>query len=240
MASGAWAQQPLPTTVIPAIDEAPTKAHSYDWMARHNAVVDRVKQGNVDLIMVGDSITHMWGGVPKQGWRDRGDDMWDKFLAPRNAVNLGFGWDRTEHVLWRLENGEIDGIHPKVAVVMIGTNNLGANKPTEIAQGITAIVQKLRSKLHCKVLLLGIFPRGQQPGTTQRQQIIEINSMISKLGKERGVTYLDLGKIFLQPDGSISAEIMPDFLHPSPKGYELWANAMEPALAKLFGDKPRN
>lgn len=240
LALSAWASaQTKPETIVPVIDEAPTKAGSYDWLARHKSVVDRVKQGKVDLLMIGDSITHMWGGVPKQPWRDRGDDLWDKYLAPRNAVNLGFGWDRTQHVLWRLQNGEIDGIKPKVAVVMIGTNNLGSNSNEDIALGIKTIVETLKTKFpRIKVLLLGIFPRDEKPDGYLRKQAAEVNTKIAELGKEKRVTYLDLSSIFLQPDGSISADIMPDFLHPSVKGYQLWAEAMEPTLAKLFGDKP--
>lgn len=228
-----------PDTVVPVIDEAPTKAHSYDWMGRHNAVVERVKKGHVDLLLVGDSITHMWGGDPQPG--GPGQDYWGKYFGSRNAVNLGFGWDRTQHVLWRLENGEIDGIRPKVAVVMIGTNNMGTNNAEDIATGIKAIVTKLERKLpHVKVLLLGIFPRDHDANTPMRKEIAEVNQKISALGKTRGVTYLDLGSTFLQPDGTISPEIMPDYLHPSPQGFGMWAKAMEPTLAKLFGDKPRS
>jgi len=234
-------QAGLPDTVRPVIDEAPMKAHSFDWMARHNAAVDRIKQGNVDLLLIGDSITHMWGGPPeKEAIHGRGDYLWDKYFGSRNAVNLGFGWDRTQHVLWRLENGEIDGIHPKVAVIMIGTNNIGSNTTDEIVTGIDTIVSTLRHKLpRMKILLLGIFPREEKADNPQRAKIAEVNAKISVLGKERMITYLDIGSKFLEPDGSLSREIMPDFLHPSAKGYGIWAKEMEPTLAKLFGDKPR-
>ena len=234
-------QTKLPETVIPVIDEGPTKSHNYDWMARHNAVVDRVKQGKVDLLLIGDSITHMWGGVPEeQTIHGRGDYLWDKYFGSRNAVNLGFGWDRTQHVLWRFENGELEGIKPKVAVVMIGTNNMGTNSTEDIVTGIDTIVSKLRRKFpKMKILLLGIFPRDQNPGTPMRKQVAEVNAGISILGKEKMITYLDLSSKFLQEDGSLSAEIMPDFLHPSAKGFGIWARAMEPTLAKLFGDRPR-
>ncbi len=231
----------LPETVIPVIDEAPTRAKSFDWMARHNAVVERVKQGHVDLLLIGDSITHMWGGVPEeQTIHGRGDYLWDKYFGSRNAVNLGFGWDRTQHVLWRFDHGEIDGIKPKVAVVMIGTNNMGTNSSEDIATGIDTIVSQLRHKLpRTKILLLGIFPRDPKPDSKNRKQIAEVNAKISVLGKEKGITYLDLTSSFVQTDGTISSEIMPDYLHPSAKGYGIWAKAMEPTLAKLFGDRPR-
>ena len=231
-------QGAVPETVKPVIDEAPTKAHSYDWMARHNAVVDRVKKGNVDLILVGDSITMMWGGVPEGG--GPGYYLWDKYFGSRNAVNLGFGWDRTQHVLWRLDNGEIDGINPKVAVVMIGTNNIGTNSNDDIATGIDTVVSRLRRKFpKMKILVLGIFPRDKNPDSWIRKQVAEVNEKISVLGKEKDITYLDLTPIFLEPDGTISNEIMGDYLHPTSKGFGMWAKAMEPTLAKLFGDKPR-
>ncbi len=234
-------QTKLPETVIPVVDEGPAQSRSYDWMARHNAVVERVKQGKVDLLLIGDSITHMWGGVPEeQTIHGRGDYLWDKYFGSRNAVNLGFGWDRTQHVLWRFEHGELDGIKPKVAVVMIGTNNMGSNSTEDIVTGIDTIVSQLRHKLpKTKILLLGIFPRDQNPSSPMRKQVEDVNRGISILGKEWMITYLDLSSKFLQEDGTISAEIMPDFLHPSAKGFGIWARAMEPTLAKLFGDRPR-
>lgn len=231
-----------PLSITPAVDDAPTKAKDYDWLARHQAVLDRIKQGKVDLIMVGDSITHIWGGEPHDPGKGQvANDVWEKYLGPRNAVNLGFGWDRTEHVIWRLEHGEVDGIRPKVAVLMIGTNNLGRDSADDVALGIETIVHMLRQKLpRTKILLLGIFPRDHDANSPNRQKIAAVNEKISALGTERGVTYLDIGASFLQPDGTLSKDIMPDFLHPSHRGYEIWAAAMEPTLARLYGDKPRS
>jgi len=232
-------QAGLPETVIPVVDEAPMKAHSYDWMARHKAVVERVQKGNVDLLLVGDSIMMMWGGVPQPG--GPGQFLWDKYFGSRNAVNLGFGWDRTQHVIWRLQNGEVDGIHPKVAVVMIGTNNIGANSNRDIVTGVDTVVSTLRHKFpRMKILVLGIFPRDHNPDSWIRKQVAEVNAGISLLGKEKGITYLDLSQSFLEPDGTISPDMMRDYLHPTPKGFEIWAKAMEPTLAKLYGDKPRD
>jgi lysophospholipase L1-like esterase len=211
-------------------------------MDRHNAVVDRVKQGHVDLILVGDSITHGWGGSPDETRGDAIGELWRKYFGSRNAVNEGFGWDRTQHVLWRFDHGEIDGIAPKVAVVLIGTNNIGANKAGDVVLGITAVVDELRKKLpSTKVLLLGIFPRDEKPDTYNRKQVAEINGLVaSSVGKEDGVTYLDLSSTFVQPDGTISRDVMRDFLHPTAKGYALWVQAMEPTLAKLMGDAARS
>ena len=197
---------------------------------RHKAFNARVKQGNVDLIFIGDSIT--------QGWEGKGKDVWAKYYGNRNAVNLGIGGDRTQHVLWRLDNGNIDGISPKVAVVMIGTNNSPpGNKQEEIADGIIAICKKLRTKLpNTKILLLGIFPRDEKP-TERRALLARASRMASAVADGKTIFYLDIGKKFLQADGTISKEIMPDYLHLSPAGYEIWAKAIEPKLAKLMSEK---
>ena len=201
------------------------------WMDRHEAMNARVKQGNVDVIFVGDSITQGWEGVGKKAWQ--------KFYANRNAVNLGISGDRTQHVLWRLDNGNIDGISPKLAVVMIGTNNASANTPEEVAEGVKAIIDRLRTKLPAtKVLLLGIFPRGENNENPLRQVNVKVNKVIAKLADDKTVFYLDLSPMFLAADGSLSKEIMPDLLHPSAKGYEIWAESIEPMVAKLTGEKP--
>src|SRR3990172_4534699 len=127
-----------------------------NWMKRHDAMNARVKEGNVDLVFIGDSIT--------QGWEGRGKEVWQKFYGERNAVNLGIGGDRTQHVIWRLDNGNLEGISPKLAVIMIGTNNSGTNTPEQIAAGTTAIVKQLRTKTpQTKILVLAIFPRGETP-----------------------------------------------------------------------------
>lgn len=197
------------------------------WMQLHNRYVERAKKGNVDLLFLGDSIT--------QGWND--NDVWKRFYEPRQAANFGIGGDRTQHVLWRIENGELDGISPKVAVLMIGTNNLGSSTPDEIAKGVAAIVKDLGEKLpKTKVLLLGVFPRGERPASA-RERIKSINQTIAKLDDGSRVHYLDIGASFLEKDGRISKEIMPDFLHLSRKGYRIWAEAMEPTLWSML-DEP--
>jgi lysophospholipase L1-like esterase len=230
--------QDRPATVIPVEDLAPTQAGSYDWLARHQAVVDRVKKGTVDVILVGDSITHGWGGDPQPG--GPGQELWSKYFGGRNAVNMGFGWDKTQHVLWRFEHGALDGIHPKVAVVMIGTNNIGSDSTADIAAGVTAIVDTLKARTpKTKVLLLAIFPRDQEATGPNRRLVSDVNAKIAPLGKRRGVTYLDLTSIFLEPNGTIAKETMWDALHPTPSGYAKWASAMEPTLAKLLGERPR-
>lgn len=201
------------------------------WQDRHAAVVERVKQGHVGLIFIGDSITH--------GWETDGKQTWDKYYAPRNAVNMGFSGDQIQHVLWRLEHGEIAGISPKLAVVMIGTNNSGGTAYTvqQISDGIIAIVQKLRASLpHTKVLLLAIFPRGETPNS-QRDKNAKASLIASKIADNRMVFYKDINGLFLASNGVLVKEVMPDFLHPNAKGYELEAAAIEPAIVKLMGER---
>jgi beta-glucosidase len=200
------------------------------WQARHKSMNERIKKGNVDLLMIGDSITH--------GWEGAGKVVWKQYYDKRNAVNLGIGGDQTQHVLWRLENGNIDGIQPKLAVLMIGTNNAGCGNPAEIAAGVTAIVTKLRAKLpQTKVLVLAIFPRGADPKDHLRQVNAKTNEIIAKLADGKDVYFLDIGDKFLDKDGNLPREIMPDRLHPNPKGYAIWAEAIEPTVKKLMGEK---
>jgi beta-glucosidase len=212
-----------PSTVVPVPREG-------GWIERHNSFNDRVKKGDVDLLLIGDSIT--------QGWEGAGKDAWAKHYTPRKAVNLGIGGDRTQHVLWRLENGNIEGIKPKLAVLMIGTNNSNGtdNTAEEIAAGIEAIVKKLREQLpETKVLVLAIFPRGEKPNP-QREKNAKASEIASKLADGQNVFFLDIGPKFLTADGTLTREIMPDFLHLSPQGYTIWAEAIEPEVAKLMGE----
>lgn len=201
------------------------------WMKRHNSFNERVKQGNVDLIFIGDSIT--------QGWEGAGKDAWQKAYGKRNAVNLGIGGDRTQHVLWRLDNGNLEGIKPKLAVLMIGTNNSNGRDHTaeEIADGIQAIVAKLRAKLpETKVLMLAIFPRGPMPNA-QREKNAKASQLASRVADGKTVHYLDIGPKFLTADGTLEKEIMPDYLHLSPQGYEIWATAIDDKVQELMTQK---
>jgi lysophospholipase L1-like esterase len=214
----------------PAANSAVTPVSRPDewWQQRHASMNERVKQGNVDLILIGDSITH--------GWENGGKAVWDNYYADRNAVNLGISGDKTEQVLWRLQNGNIDGISPKLAVIMIGTNNYQANSAEEIADGVKAIVALLREKLpETKILLLAIFPRMEKPDEN-RAKLAQASTLFSAVADKDMVHYLDIGAEFLAPDGSLPTDIMPDFLHPNAKGYEIWANAIEPKVAELMGD----
>ncbi|HZI33251.1 MAG TPA: platelet-activating factor acetylhydrolase IB subunit [Candidatus Binatia bacterium] len=205
------------------------------WMARHEGFVQQAKRGDINLLFLGDSIT--------DHWRDRGSNVWNEYYAPLHAANFGISADRIQHVLWRIEHGELDGIDPKVIVLMIGTNNTGKerdhktirNTPPEVIEGVTAIVHELRTKLpESKILLLAIFPR-DKPDSPFRGQIKEINAGIAPLGDDKMVTYLDIGPKFLEPDGTlIPGAMLPDMLHPTAKGYAIWAKAMKPTLDAMM------
>jgi lysophospholipase L1-like esterase len=209
------------------------------WMKRHESFLERARKGDVDVLFLGDSITQGWEGPGKKAWADQ--------LAPLKAANFGIGGDRTEHVLWRITEGkELEGINPKAFVVMIGTNNMASNTAAEIAAGVTAIVKELRrQRPEAKVLLLGIFPRNSRPkedGNGQpveavRDKIHYTNEKIAKLADGKSVFYLDIGGKFLTQNGELTKEIMPDYLHLSEKGYEIWADAIRDALKSMLVGK---
>lgn len=222
------------TSVSRAKDTAPATVTAKPrtdkgWVDRNASFNERIKMGNVGLLLIGDSIT--------QGWEGNGKAAWAKHYTKRNAVNLGIGGDRTEHVLWRLDNGNVDGISPKLAVLMIGTNNAGDNTAEEIGAGIQAIVKKLRAKLpETKVLILAVFPRNPKPDAV-REKIAKASQIAAELADNKMVYYLDIGPKFLTADGELTKEIMPDYLHLSPQGYEIWASSIEPKVAELMGEK---
>ena len=216
------------SAIVPAPRSQPT-----NWVARHEGFLAEAKQGKFDIVFIGDSIT--------DGWRTRGKAVWDKVYAPRHVLNLGIGGDRTQHVLWRIEHGELDGLKPKAVVLMIGTNNTGKekdgsprNSTAEAIEGVKAVVKSIRAKLpESKLLLLAVFPRGAVDAP-QRAQVKEINAASAKLDDSKMIRFLDIGKVFLAEDGSIPRTIMPDLLHPNAEGYQRWADAMEPTLGAML------
>jgi lysophospholipase L1-like esterase len=222
-----------PSTVVPIQKNGPRDKW---WQDRHQKFVEQSKAGNIDVAFIGDSIT--------QGWEGPGKAAWEKHFAPLKAGNYGIGGDQTQHVLWRITEGkELEGITPKVAVLMIGTNNTGSNSSKDIALGVEEIVKELRKqKPQIKVLVLGVFPRSEKwglkeekiPATSLHRKPGEINKIISALHDGKNVFYMDIKDSFLDKDGGMSKEIMPDYLHLSPKGYEFWAEAVEPKVKELL------
>ena len=216
-----------PTTCVPA--EKDPNRHAQFMKDKEAAL----KNGPIRLVFIGDSITDAWrGGEQNRIYKER----WGKY----NPLNLGISGDKTEHVLWRLEHGELDGLQQgtKLVVMMIGTNNLGnppRATPEDTAEGIKCLVQTVRQKLpESKLLLLGVFPRGKEPADPYRAQIKTINDTVSNLDDGKAVKYLDLSDTFLDDQGVLPADVMPDQLHPNTKGYEMWADAMGPVIEQMM------
>ena len=196
------------------------------WVERHEEFLERARQGGVNVLFLGDSIT--------EGWKSVGKEVWDKRFEPLGAANFGIIADRTEHVLWRVTEGkELEGIRPRVVVLMIGTNNLGTSSPEEIADGVAAVVRAVTRRPGTKVLLLGVFPRGAGPTHKDRAKVKAVNRRLARLeGKQ--VRFLDIGAQFLDKEGNISPEIMPDYIHPSAKGYRIWGDAIASTLDEML------
>lgn len=199
----------------------------------HESFLKRAKSGPVDLLFLGDSITEYWSKYP---------EIWEKAYGRYRPANFGSGGDRTQHVIWRIENGELDGISPKVLILLVGTNNTGNNTAEQIAAADRKIVALIRAKLpDTKILLLAIFPRGPRthngrvdPWEEQMAKIRVINVDLASLEDGKHIRFLDIGSAFLAPDGSIPDDVMPDHLHPSAKGYEIWVKAMQPLLDEMM------
>lgn len=231
------AQAPAPATLpsaapqradVPAPKINPKTAQpNARFMQLHEKFVQQAKKDDIDLLFLGDSITERWLTHGKDVWKDR-------YVDKYKVADFGIGGDRTQHVLWRIEHGELEGIHPKVVVLMIGTNNAASNPPAQIADGIKKIIDHIRSKTGAKVLLLGIFPRGKNNADPRRKVDSEVNQIIKSYDDGENVRYLEIWKEFLEPDGTLSRKIMPDLLHPNEKGYTIWADTMQPLLDKMM------
>lgn len=203
------------------------------WMPRHKSKLEELKkQKKIDLLFVGDSITH--------GFEGGGQQVWEKYYEPRNAFNIGFSGDRTEHVIWRLQNGAVKGISPKLCVIMIGTNNTGhrKDKPEHTAAGIKKIIEELQNRIKgTKILLLAIFPRDEKPGGVHRKINDGVNVIIKGFAdSKKNIHYLDIAEKFLDKNGVLPKSIMPDLLHPNAKGYEIWAESIDAKIAELMGE----
>jgi len=197
------------------------------FIASHEKFLALAKEGKARLVFLGDSITAGWTKSP---------DIWTKHFGKHDPVNFGIGGDRTQHVLWRLENGELEGIKPKALVLMIGTNNIGGDTAEGITKGVTKIVEFIRTKSpETKILLLGIFPRGEKALRGQPPaKLKQINTALAALDNGSTIHFLDIGDRFFEPDGTLSKEIMPDFLHLSAKGYQIWADAISAKVDELM------
>lgn len=210
---------------VAAIKVTATGEPNATFLAAHERNVQRARKGNIGCLFLGDSIILGWGTHK---------DLWDRHFGAYQPANFGVGGDGTQHLLWRLENGELDGINPKAVVLMIGTNNTNWHDSEATTRGVIRVVETIRKKLpSTKILLLGALPRGEKPNP-YRAKNERLNEALKALDDGQNVVFLDMSENFLQPDGSISKDIMPDYLHLSRAGYEIWADAMSPALAKLM------
>lgn len=198
-----------------------------DFLARKERLI---RTGGTELVFVGDSITDWWRGDPQR-------EIFEDTFGRYRPYNIGIAGDETQHVLWRIEHGEIDGLSPKLVVLMIGTNNLanaGRMTPAETADGVAALVDAIRRKLPAaRVLLLGIFPRANRADDPLRLAVAATNRIIAGLEDRKTVFYLDVGAKFLRADGTLPGDVMPDYLHPNAKGYQVWADAIRTEVDRL-------
>jgi lysophospholipase L1-like esterase len=200
------------------------------FVAKHQANLEVAKQGDANVLFMGDSITDFWRN-PEGAYA--GKPVLDKYFGQWKVANFGIAGDTTQGVLYRLKNGEGKGFSPRAVMLMIGTNNTGRNSAGEIAEGIGAVVLELQRDFpNAKILLLGVFPRGRAADPV-RATIAEINRTIAKLHDGSRVHYLDIGQGFLDADGNIATDVMSDGLHPTTKGYEIWAKAVIEPLSAL-------
>ena len=227
---------PANTAVVPV---SKLEEDGYNWWARHAEAL-RIKDSvNPEIVLIGNSITHFWGGIPAlkdangQPRKPNGPQSWAGLFGPYRVLNLGFGWDRTQNALWRLDNGELDGLHPRVVVIDIGTNNTSQtdharmNTAPEIVEGIKAVCRRVRSKTPgAKIVLMAIFPREQSPLNPRRVLINEINRQLAAFAKENELTLVDIGPRFLAADGTILPGLTSDWTHPTDSGYQIWADAI--------------
>jgi lysophospholipase L1-like esterase len=231
LSSVAGAQTSKPVDASAAIP----KTGNTRFFELHESFLKRGKAGPIGVLFLGDSITEGWTKAPH---------IWEHYYGAFQPANFGIGGDQTQHVIWRIENGELDGIHPKVVVLMLGTNNTGGNTAEEIAAADRKIVGMIRSRLpETKVLLLAIFPRGPRKdkagvvtddGVSRMKIIQAANTELAKLDDGKTVRFLDINKRFLGNDGTIPDVLMPDQLHPNAAGYQLWADAMKPLLTEMM------
>lgn len=213
-----------------ALDAIPKEGEG--WQKFHRRYVERAKAGNISILFLGDSITQYWSD-PRYGQK-----VWEHEFLPLKAENFGINGDRIQNVLWRIKNGEAEGLAPKAVVLLVGTNNTGyekdrvtpRNTTEEVVKGISATVQELKLRFPMsKILLLGLLPRGKSEAPI-RGQISEINRAIQSLSDGKHVFFMDIGDKFLGLNGEIPKEIMPDALHPSEKGYEIFAREIKETL----------
>ncbi|MFT6285977.1 MAG: beta-glucosidase [Halieaceae bacterium] len=216
---------------IPAV--AATERSTRWWQLRHREKVLQARNGEAQMIMIGDSLVH--------NFEKRGKQLWYLYFGRYRPLNLGSNSDRTQNVLWRLQNGELDGVKARVAVIMIGTNNGGISfdPPSHTVAGVQAIIREIhKHNADTKVLLLGVFPRGPLPRHKLRRLNSVVNKLLPALADNKSVFYMDISDTFLDKNRILHRSVMFDFLHPTVHGYQLWAEAVSPMIMHLMGVNP--
>jgi len=226
LAAGTAACAAQPDAPHPALEAAP---QPYEWMRRFESKRAEAaqKKGTIDLVLIGATIT--------QGLESHAA-LVERHLGEKTILNLGINADRTDNILWRLRNGALDGLSPKVIVVMAGTNNTGHRQdpPKVTAKAIGLIIEEIRARCPgAKILLLSIFPRGASPDDALRKLNDEVNALLPGLADGKHIFHRDINAAFLDAQGNLSPDIMPDSLHPNARGYEIWLAAMAPEIEKL-------
>ncbi|MBO9617405.1 MAG: hypothetical protein J7539_00100 [Niabella sp.] len=213
-----------PSTTVPVVQN---RDKLYDWQQRHEAILALNKENPPRNVIMGNSIIHYWAGLPK-GPVVRGADSWNEYLEPLGLRNMGFGWDKIENVLWRVQNGELDGYAAKHVVLMIGTNNLGDSNDKDIIEGLTVLVKAVRQhQPAAKIILSGVLPRRKQ-----EERIFTLNKAIKKLARKSHVVFINPGLLFLNKQNKIDEQWFVDGLHPNAAGYRKIA----PLLAGYLKD----
>lgn len=225
-ASGDWSIQ-SPLEPLPGwFAEAPEA-----WLDLHNQYCALAAKGEARVVFLGDSIT--------QGWGSEGSASWDRSFGPLPSVNFGIGGDRTQQILWRLDNGTLDGLDPALFVLKIGVNNIWAlrHSAEEVAEGVSAVVAKLRAlRPQANILHLGILPTGSDPDSPYLPMVREINALLAPRADGSSVVFRDFGGPFLAPCGAVSLDLMPDGCHLSPEGYALFESLLRPEVEALLSD----
>jgi (4-O-methyl)-D-glucuronate---lignin esterase len=243
-AQAAPTQNDPPSLSSPPSDSAAVAASRTDAnsMLAHQQLVAKAKAGGIDLYFLGDSITRRWGCTDPQ-WSELLAN-WKQNFFGWNAANFGWGADRIQNMLWRIENGELAGVNPKVIVILAGTNNVGnqpANgakardeKVADILAGYRALLAACREKApHAKIIVTAIFPRNDNPAVLR--EIRQINDQLAKLADGNTLFYLNVNDRLAGPDGILFDGMTVDKLHPTVKGYQVWADGLRPLLTKLLG-----
>ncbi|WP_217447591.1 GDSL-type esterase/lipase family protein [Maribellus comscasis] len=234
-------KKPVNSAIVPT---SKLEKDSYDWWVRHADVLQVKDSLNPDIVLIGNSITHFWGGsFPPLKYADgrsrepNGPNSWKETFGNHRVLNLGFGWDRTQNVLWRLDHGELDRLDPKLVIIHIGTNNTSQTKnarmntPEEIVEGLKAICLRVRSKVpRAKIVLMEIMPREEKSDNPRRILINETNKILQTFAQENDITLLDISSEMLTPDGILTKELTFDFCHPTDAGYQIWGNALQPFI----------